>query len=256
MNFETPHRLIFSRILTRWFNKLPSDGLILEIGCGLGSWIGLCIKNGYKIIGLDNDEQACSIASSQFGRVSKGIVLYSGNIFPFESNSIQGVLAHEVLEHVTEDKQFVAEANRILEDGGLLILTTPNGNREPLDKRKHSAHVRHYVEEQLNSLLMEHGFTIEKRYWRMHPICGLLDDALSRLGNELIQIQPIQPGLTYWRNDSQSRMVRFLLWVYKLIEPFIAFVVTIEFEIFKTILEARNIILIANKRTNIVSEGS
>jgi SAM-dependent methyltransferase len=248
-----PHKQIFARILSNWVTQLPVDGLILEIGCGLGAWIEMISQHGRRVVGLDIDKQACSIASAQIGSECAGIVLYAGGALPFRENSFEGVYAHEVIEHVDDDKGFIAEAYRVLKDGGSLILTTPNGNREPIDKRKHRAHVRHYLPDQLDSHLREQGFRIESLYWRMHPLCGMLDDALSQIGTRLLQTQAVQPGLTHWVTESQTRPNRLILTLFRIIAPLISFAVTIEFELFKTAWEARNMIFVAQKgaRTNL-----
>jgi len=247
MQIMTPHRQIFARILSNWVTRLPTDGLILEIGCGLGTWLETSSRYRGGVIGLDIDKQACSIASAQIGHTCAGIVLYAGGILPFKATSFQGIYAHEVIEHINADKKFIAETYRVLKDGGSLLLTTPNGNREPLDRRKHRAHVRHYRANQLSSYLREQGFEIEDLYWRMHPLCGMLDDALSRVGKRLLKTQALQPGLTHWTSESQSGLNRFLLTVFRFVAPLISLVVTLEFEAFKKIWEARNMIFVARK---------
>jgi SAM-dependent methyltransferase len=243
----TPHRVIFARILSRWVAKLPSDGLILDIGCGMGTWMEISSRYGGRVVGLDVDEQVCSIASARVGNKCAGIVMYAGGIFPFKENSFQGAYAHEVIEHVSDDAEFITEAYRVLKDGGSVILTTPNGKREPLDSRKHSAHVRHYSADQLRSRLQQQGFEIEKLYWRIHPLCGMLDDALSQVGNRLLRTQGVQPGLTYWSTGSQSGLNRLLLMLFRLAEPLINLVVIMEFEAFKSRWEARNMVFIVRK---------
>jgi SAM-dependent methyltransferase len=245
----TPHRTIFARILSKWVAQLPTDGLILDIGCGMGTWIEVSSRYAGGLVGLDVDKQVCSIASAQVRHKCEGIVLYAGGAFPFKEESFQGAYAHEVIEHVSDDAEFIAEAYRVLKNGGSVILTTPNGEREPLDSHKHSAHVRHYSADQLSYHLQQQGFEIEELYWRMHPLCGVLDDALSQIGNRLLRTQGVQPGLTHWSAGSQSGLNRFLLMVFRLVEPLIRSAVIVEFEVFKTVREARNMIFIARKGT-------
>ena len=48
-------------------------------------------------------------------------------IWPYENDSFDVVIATEILEHLTRDPMHVfAEANRILKNGGTLLISTPN----------------------------------------------------------------------------------------------------------------------------------
>ena len=60
------------------------------------------------------------------------------------------VIAVEVLEHVERDDLFVAEVQRVLEKGGVFLMTTPNGDYVV---NKYPDHKRHYTREQLRDLL-------------------------------------------------------------------------------------------------------
>ena len=60
------------------------------------------------------------------------------------------VLALEVLEHVQEDAKFIKGVHRVLSHGGVLVMTTPNGDSVP----NHNAdHKRHYHRSDLECLL-------------------------------------------------------------------------------------------------------
>jgi SAM-dependent methyltransferase len=67
--------------------------------------------------------------------------------------SYDGLVAVEVIEHVAEDDAFCAHAARVLRPGGWAMLTTPNGDYNPVP---HPDHVRHYTRAQLHALLARH----------------------------------------------------------------------------------------------------
>jgi ubiquinone/menaquinone biosynthesis C-methylase UbiE len=46
----------------------------------------------------------------------------AGEYLPFESNSIDLVFSHEVLEHVQDDQAAVSEMVRVLKPGGRIVL--------------------------------------------------------------------------------------------------------------------------------------
>jgi SAM-dependent methyltransferase len=99
--------------------------------------------------------------------------------FPFDDNSVDGVLFCEVIEHFTLDPMFcLIEINRVLRFGGFIILTTPNaaswfGIYQALQKRhpsrwpvygvdasnrKGHIHAREYVTSEIVQLLEAAGF--------------------------------------------------------------------------------------------------
>lgn len=77
------------------------------------------------------------------------------------AESFDCAVAVEVLEHVEEDELFVKETARVLKNGGVFLMTTPNGdwveNRNP-------DHKRHYKKQQLQNLLEKYFDTVTVEY--------------------------------------------------------------------------------------------
>lgn len=68
------------------------------------------------------------------------------------SESYDGVVSVEVIEHVPNDAAFISQIHRLLKPGGSLVLTTPNGEVVP---NRNPDHVRHYTRAELVSRLRE-----------------------------------------------------------------------------------------------------
>ncbi len=79
-----------------------------------------------------------------------------------ESETYDIVVAVEVLEHVEADAEFVANVSRLLRDGGLFIMTTPNGDY--LTTVTNPDHKRHYRREQLSNLLRQYFSEVNVYY--------------------------------------------------------------------------------------------
>ena len=131
-------------------------GRVLDVGAGEAPWKDL-LPAGLEYVGVDAD------LSDEFGmRHQPGIIYYDGKTLPFEKNSFDHVLCTEVLEHVPDPSAFLADLQRVLRQGGTLILTIP------WSARLH--HLPHdygrFTRYGLATLLEEAGFsrvTIEER---------------------------------------------------------------------------------------------
>ncbi|MDR3629227.1 MAG: methyltransferase domain-containing protein [Desulfocapsaceae bacterium] len=117
-----------------FFNRvnalLQPEYIVLDVGCGRGSYgddpvryrKNLRIIRGKvaRIIGIDVDENACANAFIDEFR------LIRDDCWPVDSNSIDLLICDNVLEHIEQPERFFAEIRRVLKDGGILCLRTPN----------------------------------------------------------------------------------------------------------------------------------
>lgn len=103
---------------------------ILDVGCGLGMYVHAFRRFSHNVYGLDLDEEKIAQASRELPNLC---VAQAENL-PCLDGSFDVVLSHEVIEHVTDDREAVAEAVRMLcspgsaegEAGGRLIIFAPN----------------------------------------------------------------------------------------------------------------------------------
>ena len=81
------------------------------------------------------------------------------------SDCFDAAVCVEVIEHVREDEAFLRQITRVLKPGGLLYLTTPNGDYIRNDPPDYNPdHVRHYTRQALTDLLARHLCRVEVRY--------------------------------------------------------------------------------------------
>jgi SAM-dependent methyltransferase len=79
---------------------------------------------------------------------------FTGGVMPFESNSFDGALCIEVLEHASSPELLLSEVNRIIKPGSRLLLTVPWSAR-----RHHIPYDYHrFTRERLEILLVNSGF--------------------------------------------------------------------------------------------------
>jgi len=238
---------IIGRLLKKYVSKLPEDAIVLDIGCGLGDSLKIVSKQR-KVIGLEINPDIAKIANFTIKNpLFHGVVVYDGTNFPFKDRMFNMVYLIEVIEHVEDDEKFLSECFRVLKNGGYLILTTPNREKEPLNPNIHHGHVRHYTKEEISNKLMSVGFTIDKVYWRFHPLCSFLDFILTQVGRKFLK-KDSYLGHNVSIYQPKTKISTLILSIYKLIiDPILTFLVLLEFEILKIKNTGKNMIIIARK---------
>ncbi len=101
----------------------PTDGAILDAGCGdgYGSW-KLAIE-GYTVTGVDISDEMIMLAKK---RTSSDLSLsfQTGDIaqLPFENDAFAGIVAINVIEWTETPLDTLLELTRLLKPGGILLL--------------------------------------------------------------------------------------------------------------------------------------
>jgi SAM-dependent methyltransferase len=90
--------------------------------------------------------------------------------------SFDAIVSVEVIEHVDDDAAFVANLYQTLQPGGVAILTTPNGDHDPIPRGDHR---RHYRRPELEDLLARSfddvrvGYAVAATRARMRGLASL-----------------------------------------------------------------------------------
>ena len=96
---------------------------LLDVGCGSGTLLGLMKQRGFEVMGVDFSSEAARIAGAQNG---VNVVVGSLKDAGFAAESFDVVTLFHVLEHVTNPRDVLMEARRILKPNGRLVLQVPN----------------------------------------------------------------------------------------------------------------------------------
>lgn len=100
---------------------------ILDCGCGMGFYLRtLSTLCDASYTGLDGNAETLGFARQALA--GRGIPLVRGDVLrlPYADGSFDKVLLSEVLEHLSDDRQGLAELRRVLRPGGILALTVPH----------------------------------------------------------------------------------------------------------------------------------
>lgn len=98
----------------------------LDLGCGRGEWLEMLRERGVDALGIDTDDAMLDVCRAKGLSVENGDVITVLQSQADESRNI--ISAIHLVEHLECDRLrlLVAEAHRVLQPGGLLIMETPN----------------------------------------------------------------------------------------------------------------------------------
>jgi len=151
-------------------------GMTLDLGCGLRPYEPLVAGPGVSYIGMDwpvGDDKA------------RQDVTGDATHLPFAGASFDTVIATELLEHLPDPRQCLAEVARVLRPGGHLILSVPF--LEPLHEEPRDFY--RFTPYSIRNLLELHGFSTQEiwvrgRWWSV-VVGSFLPQALYGLVNPL-----------------------------------------------------------------------
>ncbi len=95
---------------------------VLVDGAGIGMYSRHLEAAGARVVSIDIDFPSMAAAR----QYTKQPLVAAGEHLPFPDNTFDTVLSHEVLEHVENDTQAVAEIVRVLKPGGRAVIFAPN----------------------------------------------------------------------------------------------------------------------------------
>jgi SAM-dependent methyltransferase len=98
------------------------NGFVLENGCGVGEYLARLGEDAQLAVGIDVEFPRLQEAKEK----NKNLVCAVGEHLPFHPEVFDLVLSNEVIEHVQDDQQALAECARVMHSGGRLALFCPN----------------------------------------------------------------------------------------------------------------------------------
>jgi SAM-dependent methyltransferase/uncharacterized protein YbaR (Trm112 family) len=115
-----------ARLRESILTEITSDHLIvLDVGCGNG-WVSKkLIPLGKKVISMDISSVNPERAIEELPAKDHAGLIADGYNLPLKKDSIDCIIASEILEHVPDPKLFMARLITALKPGGKLILTVP-----------------------------------------------------------------------------------------------------------------------------------
>lgn len=107
-------------------SEIPSDGILLDVGCWDGQktmWWAKAAK-AKKILGIEVVSEAVKKAKAK--KIDTYVCDIDKGKWPIKNNSVDCVLSNLVIEHLTDVDRYIAESYRVLRKGGYTIICTNN----------------------------------------------------------------------------------------------------------------------------------
>jgi SAM-dependent methyltransferase len=180
---------------------------VADIGAGLGI-ARRFLPPAADYLGVEFSAETIALAALVGGDRPGRLVEGGFPHLPVEDGWADLVLCLEVIEHVADDRQAIAELRRILRPGGYLLLSVPGTWYWP-DYLRLIGHYRHYTREALAVLLDSAGLEIVRGYaqfdgfWRGYHYLYLMLKAF-----ELALRKTVRPNFSVLRTGLYRRIAR------------------------------------------------
>ncbi|MEQ8822261.1 MAG: class I SAM-dependent methyltransferase [Sumerlaeia bacterium] len=139
-------------ILDTYLPEKPRPGRVLDVGCGTGLMLRTIAE--WRPIGFDFSHLALEFSAS---KGAENLVRGDVVKLPFADESLDLILALDLMEHVERDDLLIREFNRVLRPGGCLMATVPAHQYLWSDHDIALHHFRRYSHKSLLQLLADGG---------------------------------------------------------------------------------------------------
>ncbi|HEV7162500.1 MAG TPA: methyltransferase domain-containing protein [Solirubrobacteraceae bacterium] len=110
-----------------WAERLVGGRRVLDLGSGEGFGAAILARSAEHVVGLDVDELTVEHSRLNYAGASVEFELGTAlDLTAYEDGAFDAVVAFEMIEHVSEQEQVLAEIARVLAEDGILVMSTPD----------------------------------------------------------------------------------------------------------------------------------
>ena len=119
---KEPMRHAFELYLEYMEDALGRKGKLLDVGCATGYFMDIAKKRGWEVGGVEISEHA-----AKEGR-ARGLAIHTGILEDVDlpERSFDAVTFLDVIEHLRNPEQAMLKAKRLLKEGGIIVVSTPD----------------------------------------------------------------------------------------------------------------------------------
>jgi SAM-dependent methyltransferase len=162
----------------------PKDGLLYDLGCGVGANLPMLSRFG-EVVGVDGSEQAVAYCRARGSEVRRGDLDRLSEVLA--AGTARLVLLADVIEHLDDDRACIDDVHRLLLPGGALVVTVPAFRALWSVNDDVSRHKRRYTASMLRRVL-EGPMRIEHMTYFNSLLAGPI--ALGRVAERFVRARP------------------------------------------------------------------
>jgi ubiquinone/menaquinone biosynthesis C-methylase UbiE len=151
-----PESLYYHEHVARYrFAKAQlGPGWTLDIACGTGYGVTILGQEPSRpVVGVDIHVPSLVRARSRYSDLTAQFLAANGTSLPFCRGVFANIVTLETIEHIVDDRRYLAELTRVLRPDGVCVLSTPNRNYSVTERIINPYHVREYCDYELITLL-------------------------------------------------------------------------------------------------------
>ncbi|MCH8305376.1 MAG: class I SAM-dependent methyltransferase [Candidatus Marinimicrobia bacterium] len=201
-------RALVNRLLAKYIGN--GTKRLLDIGCGTGIMVEILSAQGHKVVGLDLLPQGLrstrhKVPHSMLIQADLSIQL------PLSDKVFDVVIVLDVLEHV-DDESLLEEVNRVLNPGGIILLTVPAFPWLWSFRDEDAGHLRRYTRKSIHDLMSKSDLQIiETRYYQFFLFPFI---AMTRLiGRKRKEMRDFEEQPIWVINKALSWINRLEVWL-------------------------------------------
>lgn len=133
---------------------------VLDYGCGSGYGTHMLSENTESIIGADISDEAIEYAKKEYSASNLRFMTIS----ELENEKFDVITSFQVIEHVPNDREYTAHLKKMLNPGGILIISTPDKKHRLfryIQQPWNIFHLKEYTPESLQKMLLKHFKKVE-----------------------------------------------------------------------------------------------
>ncbi len=158
------HAAMLRKLERIFVEEIPPGARVLDAGCGRSLFTEIRPEWPFMIVAVDVEHALLRERKAGFPRVHWAVA--GAHPLPFRDEAFEAVFAGELIEHLEDPRRGLAEFNRVLSGGGLLVLTTPNRHRlanvvDGSERPYSPDHLSEVSYDEAHELLGEAGFEVE-----------------------------------------------------------------------------------------------
>jgi SAM-dependent methyltransferase len=149
---------LFEAYIPRAF---PQPGTMLDIGAGIGTFVSVAKKFGWRAIGVEFNQQSVLWAAKRFG-----VQLQQGDFYQLEQyfapRSVDLITFNHVFEHILDTVSFIPYVTNFLKPNGCILLSVPNILSDDFRKQRAlwsylhvPAHISYFSRFSMDALILQ-----------------------------------------------------------------------------------------------------